>query len=34
DEDDLDRLFSEQPKQKKRDHGDDKNKDPSAGPNK
>ncbi|GKD28946.1 hypothetical protein Tco_1239724 [Tanacetum coccineum] len=33
DEDGLDRMFPEQPKQKKRDHGDDKDEDPSAGPN-
>ncbi|GKA53730.1 hypothetical protein Tco_0747045 [Tanacetum coccineum] len=33
DEDDLDKMFRDQPKQKKRDHGDDKDKDPSAGPN-
>ncbi|GJX45530.1 hypothetical protein Tco_0262206 [Tanacetum coccineum] len=33
DEDDLDRMFPHQPKQKKRDHGDEKDEDPSAGPN-
>ncbi|GJZ56664.1 hypothetical protein Tco_0612158 [Tanacetum coccineum] len=33
DEDYLDRIFFEQPKQKKIDHVDDTNEDPSAGPN-
>nr|GEW59178.1 hypothetical protein [Tanacetum cinerariifolium] len=33
DEDDLDRMFPDQPKQKKRDHANDKDEDPSARPN-
>ncbi|GKB44351.1 hypothetical protein Tco_0889293 [Tanacetum coccineum] len=33
DKDDLDRMFHDQPKLKKRDHGDDKDEDPSARPN-